>query len=76
MVACLHVNVWLRSWVSLSVPWCSGRAVQTVECLVTWRSHSTAVLAAFRTRDPEKLGNCDTAHTQTLTMDTPSKAQP
>lgn len=43
--------------VSASVLWCSGRAVQTVECLVTWRLDSTAVLAAFRAGDPVRLEN-------------------
>lgn len=53
--------------VSVSVLWCSGRAMQTVECLVTWRLDSTAVLAAFRAGDPVRLENwgshCDTADT-------------
>lgn len=43
--------------VSVSVLWCLGRAVQTVECLVTWRLDSTAVLAAFRAGDPVRLEN-------------------
>lgn len=56
--------------VSVSVLWCSGRAVQTVECLVTWRLDSTAVLAAFRAGDPVRLetgGASDTADTHKIT---------
>lgn len=71
---CRHVSVRVHLWVSVSVLWCSGRAVQTVECLVTWRSDSTAVLAAFRAGKPGEPVTQQT-HTQNLKKDTAFRAQ-
>lgn len=63
--------------VSVSVLWCSGRTMQTVECLVTWRLDSTAVLAAFRAGDPVRLENWGSQwhsrHTHNAKKDTPFK---